>query len=68
MEKTIMLMNVPTNCGSVVKRLRIPRYIPVNSPVDVGLGDEDVGETGWWRCRASSSCSESESEDIERRW
>lgn len=32
--KTHILINVPTNCGSVVYRFKIPRYMPAVSPVD----------------------------------
>lgn len=34
MLNTIMLMNVPMNCGSVVYMFRIPKYRPESSPVD----------------------------------
>ena len=34
MLNTIMLMNVPMNCGSVVYIFSIPKYRPESSPVE----------------------------------
>lgn len=44
MEKTIIEMKVPINCGIVVKRFRVPKYIPdVVSSADVStLGPTSV--------------------------
>ncbi len=34
MENTIIDMNVPMNCGKVVKRFKIPRYMPARLSPD----------------------------------
>ena len=42
-----MLINVPTNCGKVVKRLRMPRYIPAVSPVEESALDDSSSRSRW---------------------
>ena len=64
-----MLINVPTNCGKVVKRLRMPRYIPAVSPVEESALEESSSRSRWLRRRnvGEGAGEEKSSLELERR-
>ncbi|KAH9860163.1 hypothetical protein IAQ61_011947 [Plenodomus lingam] len=63
-EKTIQLMAVPTNCGSVVYRFMMPRYFPEDSPVD----EVDVDESSRPCVRLRGTGASSSREERPRWW
>lgn len=64
-----MLMKVPTNCGRVVKRLRMPRYMPAVSPVEESPLEESSSRSRWLRRRnvGDGAGEEKSSLEFERR-